>query len=578
VAAKRKSIKGIKFHSLLVLEDPPKNSTKCLCRCDCGKERPVNIYLLKSGKTKSCGCKTLELRKQSNRDKFGVEFPTQDADKMKQIQQTNMERYGTKAPAQNKAVHDKMKKTCLERYGVKNTYQSEEIKTKIRKKNMENLGVPYPTQSPEVMEKQRATVKERYGVDYVGQSDGVKAKISGTCLEKYGVPFAGQAEEVRVKIKESLLKRYGVDNAFQAEEVKIKIKKTCLARYGVENAYQSEEVQAKVRQTNMEKFGVPFPTQSPEVIEKQRETFLRRYGVDNYFKSEEYLKLANSGSFFTSKGERQLNDFIQSLGCEAKKMRKGGNEIDIYIDSAKIGIEYNGLYWHSEAKLPRDYHLEKTLFFKTQGIKLIQVFEHEWQQRQEQVKSRFRSIFGLNEHKVGARKCKIVQVDKKTTTDIVENTHIQGSAHFDTAFGLEYDNQIVAVATFVKHHRNSSQIVLNRFCCLDGYTIQGGLARLSKYASNHFKQDIISWCDLRWSDGNGYVKAGWVEDAILKPDYFYFKNNQIISKQSRKKSTAKTPSGVTEREHAILDGLLRVYDCGKIRYVYKHLDSSTKDQ
>lgn len=80
---------------------------------------------------------------------------------------------------------------------------------------------------------------------------------------------------------------------------------------------------------------------------------------------------------------------------------------------------------------------------------------------------------------------------------------------------------------------------------------------------------MISWADLRWSDGNGYIEAGWSIEDIIKPDYFYTNGTKTFSKQSRAKKRQNTPAGMTEYEHAKKDGLYRVYDCGKIRFSYK---------
>ena len=61
-----------------------------------------------------------------------------------------------------------------------------------------------------------------------------------------------------------------------------------------------------------------------------------------------------------------------------------GREIDVLIPDFKIGIELNGLFYHSEEVLsgrvddPRKYHLNKTLAAKEKGITLIHVFESEW--------------------------------------------------------------------------------------------------------------------------------------------------------------------------------------------------------
>ena len=56
-----------------------------------------------------------------------------------------------------------------------------------------------------------------------------------------------------------------------------------------------------------------------------------------------------------------------------------GREIDIYIPSKKVGIEYNGLKWHSE-EFNKDfsYHLSKTEKAYKNGVKLIQIFEDEY--------------------------------------------------------------------------------------------------------------------------------------------------------------------------------------------------------
>ncbi len=82
---------------------------------------------------------------------------------------------------------------------------------------------------------------------------------------------------------------------------------------------------------------------------------------------------------------------------------------------------------------------------------------------------------------------------------------------------------------------------------------------------------IISWCDRRWSQGTGYLRSGWKIDGTIKPDYFYWniRKKTAISKQSRKKGAVNTPGGMTEHEHAKQDGLARIYDCGKIRFIFE---------
>ena len=82
---------------------------------------------------------------------------------------------------------------------------------------------------------------------------------------------------------------------------------------------------------------------------------------------------------WTSKGESEIKDFIESLGfCVNKsKNRKllDGKEIDLIIDDSNICIEYNGLYYHTE-KMGKtsSYHLNKTIDCHQIGYNLLHIF------------------------------------------------------------------------------------------------------------------------------------------------------------------------------------------------------------
>ena len=64
-------------------------------------------------------------------------------------------------------------------------------------------------------------------------------------------------------------------------------------------------------------------------------------------------------------------------------------EIDIYIPNKNIAIETNGLYWHSEVSGAKDknYHLNKTKLCLSKGIRLLHIYENEWKDQREIVKS-----------------------------------------------------------------------------------------------------------------------------------------------------------------------------------------------
>jgi len=271
---------------------------------------------------------------------------------------------------------------------------------------------------------------------------------------------------------------------------------------------------------------------------------------------------------YSSYGETELRQYIESLGLEVRKLRDG-LEIDLFVQSVNIGVEYHGEFWHSEYTKRKDYHLAKLKHFESRGIRLIQIFENEWISKKDQIKSYLRSAFGLNQTLVAARKCEVTRISANEASAFLKKNHMQGARSGDLYLSLVLSGEILAVAVFGRHHRKRSGIVMSRFATTSGVSVQGGLSRLSRHAFRQLGVPIISWCDLRWSDGSGYKKAGWVQDAVLPPDYFYVKGKKIIPKQSRRKKAIGTPHGMTEHEHALLDGLYRVYDCGKIRFIFK---------
>jgi hypothetical protein len=303
--------------------------------------------------------------------------------------------------------------------------------------------------------------------------------------------------------------------------------------------------------------------------EKVKKTCIERFGTDNWMQSSDADLRAKS---FSSKSELEILSWVRSLGLEASKHRQGGKELDIFIPSLNIGIEYNGLYWHCELHKDQKYHQDKTKYFKEQGIRVIHVFEHIWRDKQPQLKSFLRSALGKNEHKIGARQCEVKEISKEDANEFAKLYHIQGSASSNQlSVGLLYKNELVAVATFGRHHRDSSITVLNRFIGRENYSVIGGLSKIMKFATNNLQRDIITWADNSISEGSGYLKAGWVFEEELPADYFYTDFTDVFSKQSRKKSVVGTPELITEHEHALHDGLFRVYDCGKVRMKFSYL-------
>lgn len=285
------------------------------------------------------------------------------------------------------------------------------------------------------------------------------------------------------------------------------------------------------------------------------------------------LQLSNQESGIgnmTSRGELEMLDWIKSeLGLDAKKFKRGGFEIDIYIPELKIGIEYNGLYWHSEAVHKSSYHLDKTQYFNKDGIRIIHIFENEWSDRKVQVKSFLKRELAYNKNVVDAGNLVFREIENNAAIEFFKKNHVGGISDKKPLFniGAFFDSTLLCVASFsddVEH------CLMSDLAFADGWTINGILNEFLRLASKRSGKHIIASVDLRWLDGAEHEGGGLAMVEKTPPDYFYFKNRKVFSRQSRELGI---PEGMTEHEHALADGLLRVYDCGKKIFVYKKTDS-----
>jgi hypothetical protein len=306
--------------------------------------------------------------------------------------------------------------------------------------------------------------------------------------------------------------------------------------------------------------------------ERRKESVRARYGVDFIAEVPEIIERGmktriegSKANFFRSAGETEVNEFVQSLGMETCHYASGTKEIDILSKEHMIGIEYNGLYWHSEATRPNNRgHLDKKELCKKEGIDLIQLWEDQWSNRKDQVKNYLRSRFGKNENRIAVRKCRVWEVPKDEAKQFVNAHHIQEVHNFDIAFGAYFNGELIAVATFGKHHRNGEETVLSRLCSKVNWTCTGFLGKVVRMAKEHFKAPIKTWVDRCLSEGESYLKAGFALVDTLPPDYFYHKGPRRIPKQSFRKIDERT-----ETQRAKDEGLSRVWDCGKHCFVFE---------
>lgn len=76
----------------------------------------------------------------------------------------------------------------------------------------------------------------------------------------------------------------------------------------------------------------------------------------------------------TSFPEQAIAYYLSKTFKALQRYKVNGFEIDIYLEDYGIGIEYDGMFFHTENKLKREK--DKTVFFQERGIRLIRVKEN----------------------------------------------------------------------------------------------------------------------------------------------------------------------------------------------------------
>ena len=261
-------------------------------------------------------------------------------------------------------------------------------------------------------------------------------------------------------------------------------------------------------------------------------------------------------------------------------------EIDIFIPEKNIGIEYNGIRWHTdEFKNNKNYHLMKTQLCKDKGVSLIHIFEDEFINNKEIVINKIKHILGINEklNKIYGRKCSVKQITYKESSKFLDTYHIQGKVAATVYYGAYCNNKLIGVMTFKRINNNSNDWELTRFASDYNYICCGVGGKLFKHFIKEYSPNTVkSFADRRWTineNNNLYIQLGFEFDSYISPDYHYVINNimkRFHKFNFRKKNLLKLygkkyclTKNMTESEMIKKIGANKIYDCGLIKYIWK---------
>jgi hypothetical protein len=456
----------------------------------------------------------------------------------------------------------KSKKTNIEKYGVEYPIQLEQIKEKRKQNNIEKY-VDGTTKFSDIIKKIKNTKKEKYNDENYNNIQQIK----NTKKEKYN----DENYNNRNKSIITNLQKYNIENVSEIKEIKEKKKETFLLNYNVDNysksdIYKNDKInflKAKYKDLNLLSISGNTLNFTCDCNKKHNYDINLNILRNRLIYKTTLCTICNPISSYTNSGhEIQFQNFILE-NYNKIKITNDRNiikplELDIYLPDLKLAFEFNGLYWHSDAKKEKQFHKMKSDMCDEKGIQLIHIWEDDWLYKQDIIKSMVLNKLGKNENKIFARKCIIKEIsDNNLIRSFLDENHIQGFVGSKVKIGLFYNNDLISLMTFGNRGNKSTNInkyELLRFCNKLNICVMGGASILFKYfIKNYNPTEITAYVDRSFSQGEHYETLGFKFIGKTEPNYYYIIGG--IRYHRKDKLTNKK--------------IFRIYDSGNLKFIYK---------
>lgn len=303
----------------------------------------------------------------------------------------------------------------------------------------------------------------------------------------------------------------------------------------------------------------------------------------------------------SSRMEDEIATFCESRGLAVVRNSRSvldGIEIDIFVPQANVGIEVNGCYWHSDQILKRNSQgRDKLLRAKSKGIRLIHIWDFDWRHKRPVSEHMILHATMMTERKTNARDCGIRAASSPEASRFYRDNHIQGpcrGAVLNLAL-VDKSGSTVAMMSFTQGgtRRGKSEpheYELTRYASVG--VVRGGAGKLFRHAVDALSaRRVWSFSDDQYFSGRLYEILGFSKDEEIKPDYkivhpYTLKtwHKSLWQRRHIPRRVKELGSSIrfdpktdrrTEREIQDLLRVLRVYDCGKTRWLWTSPNSSS---
>lgn len=377
----------------------------------------------------------------------------------------------------------------------------------------------------------------------------------------------GQTKETDKRLFEQSLKASGSGNHFYGkshsqETIDLIVLKKRLSFDEVINRIQEKHEDLKVISSKKD-----YSSQNdPLEINCQK--------CNNTFRSS-LSNLMRAGRCFTcnpfgSSQELELAEFVKSLGLEYELHNRKAIkplELDLYVPEKNVAIEYHGLFWHSGGfndEYNKNKHRDKFLACEKEGIKLIQIFGDEWENKKDLCKSMIEARLGKSSIKLNARDCVFEKLSPTDARLFLSEAHIDGAAQSKAYFGLKKDNKIVSVLSIRTPMAKSYGKVqeISRMATSKNTVVRGGAAKMMKYVSLWCRENgydgILTYADLRFGSGNVYEQCGFSRKPDARTINYWYTDG--IRRYHRFEFRAQ--NGMKEKEYAASKNVRPIHGAG----------------
>jgi very-short-patch-repair endonuclease len=253
--------------------------------------------------------------------------------------------------------------------------------------------------------------------------------------------------------------------------------------------------------------------------------------------------------------ERLMESILKENKIDHEMFANVGNfKPDFLLSEKKLIIECDGLYWHSDAHKKDDYHQVKKETYKKEGFDTLFFRENEINDKTKIVESVIKNKLKLISNRIYARKCEIMKLSRKESTQFFDENHLMGRGS-GFGYALIYKGDIVCALQAKWKNRNDREMEVSRFCSKLDCSVVGGFSKLLDHAIWLNKpKTLFTFIDGRYGSGE-YLRQFGFEKQKTYRSFSWTDGFKTLHRMS-------FPGNVGYKS-----GFFKIWDCGQTKWL-----------